>query len=121
MKVGTIIAKEGRPLFKCCYYEKERIPIQEYKNALNRIMSEESGQVIEWCTHRDSPYTRSQALKMVNGRNALMCGGDVFSLQRILGHSSLDAVRVYVNMAQADIKAAHQRFSPADNMKLSKG
>jgi integrase/recombinase XerD len=45
-------------------------------------------------------------------------GGDVFSLQRILGHSSLDAVRVYVNMAQSDIKAAHRRYSPVDNLSL---
>ena len=45
-------------------------------------------------------------------------GADVFTLQRILGHSSLDMVRNYVNMAETDVKACHRRCSPADNMEL---
>ena len=47
-------------------------------------------------------------------------GGDVFSLQRILGHSSLDVVRVYINLAETDVKACHRRFSPVDNMQLKR-
>jgi integrase/recombinase XerD len=45
-------------------------------------------------------------------------GGDVFSLQMILGHSSLDMVRIYLELAQADSKNAHRRASPADKWKL---
>jgi integrase/recombinase XerD len=40
--------------------------------------------------------------------------GDVFSLQRILGHSTLQMVENYVSLASCDISAAHQRASPAD-------
>lgn len=47
-------------------------------------------------------------------------GADVFTLQRILGHSSLDMVRLYVNLAETDVKACHRRCSPADNMELGK-
>ncbi|TET14504.1 MAG: hypothetical protein E3J81_06595 [Dehalococcoidia bacterium] len=43
-------------------------------------------------------------------------GGDVFSLQQILGHSTLNMVRVYVNPAQTDVEAAHRIHSPVDNM-----
>lgn len=43
-------------------------------------------------------------------------GGDVFSLQRILGHSSLHVVRIYVNLAEADVLAAHRRASPLDSL-----
>lgn len=65
---------------------------------------------------RCSPHTFRHTFAISYLRN----GGDVFSLQRILGHSSLDIVRIYVNLAEADVKACHQRFSPADNMEIKK-
>lgn len=65
---------------------------------------------------RCSPHTFRHTFAISYLRN----GGDVFSLQRILGHSSLDVVKLYVNLAQADVKACHRRFSPADNMELRK-
>ena len=39
-------------------------------------------------------------------------GGDVFRLQRILGHAKLDMTRRYVNLQTEDLRAVHQRFSP---------
>ena len=45
-----------------------------------------------------------------------MNGGDIFSLQKILGHSSLASVRIYLNLFAADIKKQHRQFSPVDNM-----
>ena len=49
-------------------------------------------------------------------KNYLLNGGDIFSLQKILGHSSLASVRVYLNLFTDDIKKQHQRFSPVDNL-----
>ncbi|HWQ04624.1 MAG TPA: tyrosine-type recombinase/integrase [Longilinea sp.] len=46
----------------------------------------------------------------------LINGGDVFSLQKILGHTSLDMTRKYVNLASGDVKEKHRRFSPMDNL-----
>lgn len=48
----------------------------------------------------------------------LVQGGDIFSLQKILGHSSLEVVRMYVNLITSDILEQHRKFSPVDNAML---
>jgi len=48
----------------------------------------------------------------------LVNGGDVFTLQQILGHSSLEMVRNYVNLASSHIAVQHRKFSPLDHMNL---
>ena len=42
----------------------------------------------------------------------------LFQLSRILGHSTLDMVRQYVALAEADAASAHRKASPADNWRL---
>jgi integrase/recombinase XerD len=49
-------------------------------------------------------------------KNWLMNGGDIFSLQKILGHRTLDMVRNYVNITFKDIQTQHSKFSPGDNL-----
>ncbi len=48
----------------------------------------------------------------------LINGGDVFSLQQILGHSTLTMVSHYVNLASSHVVIQHQKFSPLDRLNL---
>lgn len=50
----------------------------------------------------------------------LINGGDIFSLQSILGHTSLEMVRRYSHLASSYIIANHKRLSPLDEMQKRK-
>ena len=52
--------------------------------------------------------------------NYLVNGGDIFSLQQILGHTSLEMVRRYVTLASAHVRVQHRKFSPMDKIDFRK-
>ena len=57
---------------------------------------------------RMSPHTLRHTFAVLYIRN----GGDSFSLQEILGHSTLGMTRHYVNLARRDVAEQHRKFAP---------
>ena len=47
-------------------------------------------------------------------------GGDIYTLKRILGHSTLTMVQNYLDIVQSDVIAAHQKASPVVNWQIGK-
>jgi integrase len=50
--------------------------------------------------------------------NYLIAGGDVFTLQQILGHTTLEMTRRYVTLASTHVSLQHRKFSPMDRWGL---
>ncbi|WP_043929823.1 tyrosine-type recombinase/integrase [Bacillus sp. EB01] len=46
----------------------------------------------------------------------ILNGGDAFTLQRILGHSTMNMVRKYIQMNGEDIRQQHNQFSPLNDL-----
>lgn len=63
---------------------------------------------------RNSPHTFRHTFAKMSVQN----GANIFELQRILGHKTLDMVRVYVNLFSRDITKAHAKFSPVENLHM---
>jgi site-specific recombinase XerD len=63
---------------------------------------------------------RPHILRHTFATKYLMNGGDIFSLQQILGHTSLDMVRRYSHLASAYIIHKHKQFSPLDNIESAR-
>jgi site-specific recombinase XerD len=61
-----------------------------------------------------SPHNlrRTFAIQFLKG------GGDIFHLQKLMGHEDLTVLRRYVAYADADLAEAHRSASPADRMRL---
>jgi len=60
---------------------------------------------------RVSPHTFRHTM----AKFYILAGGDIFSLQRILGHNSMESVRIYAEMVLNDVNLQHSKFSFVEN------
>lgn len=61
--------------------------------------------------HKVSAHTMRHSF----ARHFIACGGDVFSLQKIMGHSDLATTRKYVSLDDNDLRRSFERNNPLDN------
>lgn len=66
---------------------------------------------------RDVNKTSVHALRHTFAKEWIRNTGDVFRLQKLLGHSTLEMTRNYVNMFDEDLKEGFDTYNPLDNIK----
>jgi len=64
------------------------------------------------------PKAGPHMLRHTFGRHYIMAGGDVFSLQRIMGHRDVSTTMMYVHLSTADLEAQHAKYSPVRALDL---
>jgi len=65
--------------------------------------------------------TSIHAYRHTFAKKWILNGGDIFRLQKILGHSSMDMVKNYVEMFSDDLQKDFDIFNPLDNLSQNKG
>lgn len=56
--------------------------------------------------------TTAHTWRHTAARNYILNGGDPYTLMRLLGHSSINMTRRYVQMTAEDVRIKHDQFSP---------
>lgn len=96
---------------KCTFFYRDGKP---FKGRMVETMMKRYGQKAQLTGVRCSPHTLRHTAAISFLRN----GGDLFSLQRILGHSSLEMTRRYCAVTDIDVKRMHATASPVDNLPI---
>ena len=95
---------------------KHQVFLSQYAEPLGRrvvnVIVQRLGEKAGVSGVRVSPHTSRHTF----AKNWILNGGDPFSLQRILGHTTQQMVAQYVNLAADDIRVQHSKFSPADRL-----
>ena len=77
--------------------------------------------IVRYNTARGVQRTSIHAFRHTFARKYLVdCGGDAFSLQRLMGHSTLKMTRHYCNLFNDDIIESHEQRSPLTHLTRSK-
>lgn len=60
--------------------------------------------------------TSAHLFRATFAKNWILAGGDIFRLQKVLGHSDLTVTKEYVAMFGADLQMDFEKFNPLDRM-----
>lgn len=71
----------------------------------------------KYCDDRGITKTSIHGLRHSFAKGWIMNNGNTFALQKLLGHTTLDMTRKYVNLFTEDIKEGFDSHNPLDNLK----
>lgn len=72
----------------------------------------------KYCNRIGVSNVSAHSLRNNYARRFLMAGGDIYTLSRLLGHSSVTVTeKAYLDLNNEDIRKNYQQFSPLENMK----
>jgi len=78
------------------------------------IRSTVSNSVYDYNKKRGVELTSIHAFRHTFAINSVKNGIDVFKLQRLMGHSDISTTKIYVNLADEDLKVDYDKFNPLD-------
>lgn len=88
--------------------------INTYGGQLTKGAFEKS--IERYNTDRGVNITSIHAFRHSFAKMYVKNGGDVFRLQKLLGHSDISITRIYVNLFANDIKENYEKFNPLDTL-----
>lgn len=88
----------------------------------NRQLTRSGTSLIIRKFHRSRGVERTSihAYRHTFAKKWILNGGDIFRLQKILGHSSMDMVKNYVEMFNDDLQKDFNTFNPLENLRKEK-
>lgn len=72
-----------------------------------------------YCKRRGVDKSNIHGLRHNFARGWIRNGGNIYALQQIMGHATLDMTRKYVKLFGEDLKQGFDEFNPLDTMKKS--
>lgn len=147
MKVSDLLFEEQTIRIPMAKGRKSRrVPIQRTcMTELLKYIQERDQQPFDdlWISINNTPITRNavgvkvrqhckdSGIKGVRGschtfrhtmaKFFLINGGDIFTIQYILGHTTLDMTKRYVDLFSKDIHQQHERYSPVEHLTTTDG
>jgi len=83
-----------------------------------QISADRIGQILRGLGNRAGvDKVHAHRFRHIFGYRYIRAGGDVFSLQRILGHVTVATTMIYVNLQSDDIAQKHAQFSPVNQLR----
>ena len=104
-----LIIRKGEPEdYVFCTVTGEKASIRSYQDALT------------YYNHsRGVAKTSAHLYRHTFAKKWILNGGDIFRLQKMLGHSDLTVVKEYVNMFSNELSIDFDKFNPLDNLGLN--
>lgn len=100
------------------YVDKERPPVRDQHEHVfvtisgKRLFASDLYHRVSRIGQRAGIHANPHRFRHTFAINFLRNGGDIYALQAMLGHTSLEMVKRYLAIARADVETAHKKASP---------